>query len=221
MLMAGLSSGAMAHEFEYHAVLTGSSVVPANASPATGFVHVTTDLDLVTMQVQAVFSGLTSPVTSAAISTPWAPISGSPARSAAGLPSRGMTWRFWVRWAATCGRPGRGPRGQRATVRAQSRDESFHRLVERPGTVVGRGAQRPDQRVLGTEGLHGDHAPLATLHVPGQLVQTRAGQVRQFSEGGETRCTRHPHPFFGSLTPQAWSRGMYKHLDHHLRQFGV
>jgi hypothetical protein len=46
-------------------------------------------------------------------------------------------------------------------------------------------------------------------------------KVRQFSDGGETRCTRHPHPFFGSLTPQAWSRGMYKHLDHHLRQFGV
>jgi len=46
-------------------------------------------------------------------------------------------------------------------------------------------------------------------------------KVRQFYEGGEARCTRRPHPFFGSLTPQAWSRGMYKHLDHHLRQFAV
>ena len=46
-------------------------------------------------------------------------------------------------------------------------------------------------------------------------------KIRQFSEGGEVRCTRHPHPFFGPLTPRAWSRGMYKHLDHHLRQFGV
>jgi hypothetical protein len=46
-------------------------------------------------------------------------------------------------------------------------------------------------------------------------------KTRQFCEGGEARCTRHPHPFFGPLTPQAWSRGMYKHLDHHLRQFGV
>jgi Protein of unknown function (DUF1569) len=46
-------------------------------------------------------------------------------------------------------------------------------------------------------------------------------KVRQFSEGGEAQCTRHPHPFFGSLTPHAWSRGMYKHLDHHLQQFGV
>lgn len=46
-------------------------------------------------------------------------------------------------------------------------------------------------------------------------------KVRQFHEGGEAKCTRHPHPFFGSLTPQEWSRGMYKHLDHHLRQFGA
>lgn len=46
-------------------------------------------------------------------------------------------------------------------------------------------------------------------------------KVRQFHEGGETQCTRHPHPFFGALPPQDWARGMYKHLDHHLRQFGA
>ena len=46
-------------------------------------------------------------------------------------------------------------------------------------------------------------------------------KVRQFHQGGAGQCTRHPHPFFGPLTPQEWSRGMYKHLDHHLRQFGV
>ncbi len=46
-------------------------------------------------------------------------------------------------------------------------------------------------------------------------------KLRQFHQGGEAQCTRHPHPFFGALTPQQWGRGMYKHLDHHLRQFGV
>jgi len=45
-------------------------------------------------------------------------------------------------------------------------------------------------------------------------------KIAQFHQGGEKQCTRHPHPFFGSLTPYEWSRGMYKHLDHHLRQFG-
>lgn len=46
-------------------------------------------------------------------------------------------------------------------------------------------------------------------------------KVREFQQGGEAKCTQHPHPFFGSLTPYEWGRGMYKHLDHHLRQFGV
>ena len=46
-------------------------------------------------------------------------------------------------------------------------------------------------------------------------------KLQQFHQGGEAQCTQHPHPFFGALTPQEWSRGMYKHLDHHLRQFGV
>jgi Protein of unknown function (DUF1569) len=46
-------------------------------------------------------------------------------------------------------------------------------------------------------------------------------KIRQFHDGGESGCTTHPHPFFGTFTPQEWSRGMYKHLDHHLRQFGA
>jgi thiamine phosphate synthase YjbQ (UPF0047 family) len=29
------------------------------------------------------------------------------------------------------------------------------------------------------------------------------------------------HPFFGRLTKEQWSKAMYKHLDHHLQQFGV
>lgn len=30
-----------------------------------------------------------------------------------------------------------------------------------------------------------------------------------------------PHPAFGDLTPTAWGVLGYKHLDHHLRQFGI
>jgi len=41
-----------------------------------------------------------------------------------------------------------------------------------------------------------------------------------FANGGAIKCTSNPHPFFGRLTPTQWSIGMYKHLDHHLRQFG-
>lgn len=45
--------------------------------------------------------------------------------------------------------------------------------------------------------------------------------IDRFCQGGPHSCTKHPHTFFGSLTPDEWSRLMYKHLDHHLRQFGA
>jgi hypothetical protein len=43
----------------------------------------------------------------------------------------------------------------------------------------------------------------------------------RFAAGGPGICTKHPHFFFGPLTPVEWSVLMYQHLDHHLRQFGV
>jgi len=45
--------------------------------------------------------------------------------------------------------------------------------------------------------------------------------LRQFSEGGPSKCTTYPHPFFGDFTPEQWAVFQWKHLDHHLRQFGV
>lgn len=33
--------------------------------------------------------------------------------------------------------------------------------------------------------------------------------------------TDQPHPVFGKLTKKQWSKATWKHLDHHLRQFGV
>lgn len=43
----------------------------------------------------------------------------------------------------------------------------------------------------------------------------------RFAAGGAGGCTTHPHSFFGSLTPDEWGMWMYKHIDHHLQQFGV
>jgi hypothetical protein len=47
------------------------------------------------------------------------------------------------------------------------------------------------------------------------------GLIDRFAAGGPAGCTAHPHAFFGPLTPDEWAILMYKHLDHHLRQFGV
>jgi hypothetical protein len=45
--------------------------------------------------------------------------------------------------------------------------------------------------------------------------------IGQFAAGGAAACTKNPHSFFGKMTPEEWAILMYKHLDHHLRQFGV
>ena len=45
--------------------------------------------------------------------------------------------------------------------------------------------------------------------------------VERFAAAGPQGCTKNPHTFFGQMTPDEWSQLMYKHLDHHLRQFGV
>jgi hypothetical protein len=43
--------------------------------------------------------------------------------------------------------------------------------------------------------------------------------VTRFAAGGPGGCTTNPHAFFGRLTPEEWAVLLYKHLDHHLRQF--
>jgi hypothetical protein len=47
------------------------------------------------------------------------------------------------------------------------------------------------------------------------------GLVDRFVATGPTGCTAYPHSFFGRLTPEEWAILLYKHMDHHLRQFGV
>lgn len=48
-----------------------------------------------------------------------------------------------------------------------------------------------------------------------------SGLIDRFAKGGPAGCTTRPHAFFGPMTPEEWAVLMYKHLDHHLRQFGA
>ena len=54
-------------------------------------------------------------------------------------------------------------------------------------------------------------------HERAQLIAT----IDSFVTQGAVCCSQHPHPFFGRLKPRQWAILMYKHIDHHLRQFGV
>lgn len=45
--------------------------------------------------------------------------------------------------------------------------------------------------------------------------------LNRLISGGEEGLTKFPHPFFGKLTNADWGLLLWKHFDHHLRQFGV
>jgi hypothetical protein len=45
--------------------------------------------------------------------------------------------------------------------------------------------------------------------------------IERFADGGPKGCTTHPHTFFGPMTPDESAILMYKHVDHHLRQFAA
>lgn len=51
--------------------------------------------------------------------------------------------------------------------------------------------------------------------------QELAGLINTFYSRGSGNVGKFPHPMFGTFTQQQWGQAMYKHLDHHLRQFGA
>lgn len=52
----------------------------------------------------------------------------------------------------------------------------------------------------------------------GKEKQSIIAMINDFKE---ENIKNEIHPFFGKLTKEQWSKAMYKHVDHHLRQFGV
>jgi hypothetical protein len=45
--------------------------------------------------------------------------------------------------------------------------------------------------------------------------------ITAFHQAGESGAEGKVHGFFGPLTGKQWGETQYKHVDHHLRQFGV
>lgn len=67
-------------------------------------------------------------------------------------------------------------------------------------------------------------APEFLVKEPRDFVHERealAELVRRFAAKGPGGLTKNPHPFFGQLTIAEWDALQWRHLDHHLRQFGV
>ncbi|WP_058187229.1 DUF1569 domain-containing protein [Terracidiphilus gabretensis] len=93
-----------------------------------------------------------------------------------------------------------------------------------PARVMGR-LVKP--MVLRNDDLMRKHSPtIKSLIVTGERDFSKEREqlsalIDKFVAGGAAACTKNPHSFFGKMTPEEWSILMYKHLDHHLRQFGV
>lgn len=45
--------------------------------------------------------------------------------------------------------------------------------------------------------------------------------VKKCIDVGQNGITKETHPFFGKMTPAEWDIILWKHLDHHLNQFGA
>lgn len=57
-----------------------------------------------------------------------------------------------------------------------------------------------------------------------QIFETEREHLKtNINEFHEKALNMHwpKHPYFGSFSTDQWGRMQYKHLDHHLRQFGV
>jgi hypothetical protein len=67
------------------------------------------------------------------------------------------------------------------------------------------------------------HPGFIIIHTSGfeNEKQTLIALINKFHQDGGTNTTTNPHAFFGKLTPAQWGSLMYKHIDHHLRQFGA
>jgi hypothetical protein len=66
-------------------------------------------------------------------------------------------------------------------------------------------------------------APELLTRTPGDWtgeVNALLGLVDRVAARGPSAAWA-PHPAFGSLSPRAWGVLMYRHMDHHLRQFGA
>ncbi|MBI3137042.1 MAG: DUF1569 domain-containing protein [Sphingobacteriales bacterium] len=49
----------------------------------------------------------------------------------------------------------------------------------------------------------------------------KAKLLELVSQFNETGITTEKHPVFGRMTIEQWSKSAWKHIDHHLKQFGA
>ena len=67
-------------------------------------------------------------------------------------------------------------------------------------------------------------APEFIRNQPCDFEQSKSELITKISilaTDGAQSIKVNTHPFFGEMSTDDWDKLMWKHLDHHLRQFGV
>ena len=63
-------------------------------------------------------------------------------------------------------------------------------------------------------------APSFIIREQPDFEKTRTALLELIDQFSATTVSNDPHPLFGIMSPEEWSRATWKHLDHHLKQFG-
>ncbi len=102
------------------------------------------------------------------------------------------------------------------------REKSYKRLL--PGRLFGRMVMnkivKDDRPMSKNNPTH----PALKIKSVGDFETQRLELIsllRRYPNSSKTDLENLVHPFFGKLTLKEWEIYIYKHLDHHLRQFGV
>jgi hypothetical protein len=99
--------------------------------------------------------------------------------------------------------------------------EGTHQL---PRTFIGRIFGPIAKKMLYNDKPFRRHLPTDKSFImkgPKDFEKEKQGLIEMINKFNEQNIVVETHPFFGKLTKEQWSKGMYKHLDHHLQQFGV
>lgn len=54
-----------------------------------------------------------------------------------------------------------------------------------------------------------------------EFAKEKEGLISMINSFYVETLRKDSHPYFGKLTPEQWGKASWKHIDHHLRQFGV
>ena len=64
-------------------------------------------------------------------------------------------------------------------------------------------------------------APSFKMTTAKDFEQEKQKTIEMVSRFSDENILNTDHPFFGNMTKEQWGRANWKHLDHHLQQFGV